>query len=908
MKRLSLFLGLLSLFSGMAQVDLSGKSAFTLTSAKGEKVQGTIFVAERGKGELPLECKRDKNALTLSNKDFIWQAKIEKLHRLDKISGVIRNISKRQLLLEPGVKLSSPRKNGDFYWGGFDVFNAGKENIKRHGFKGRTSKHVEGGLCTPFPVSTIISKDQAFILGGRLYELTSYTASEYQPAKNGKSAEITFSQRIVLEPGEELTLTFFCGSVPVKFDREQNVVEAFYESAPEDFRPVVGKDNPYIRGIHSQYTAWANRPDYEQERRRYATLDWTYTPFKRNGDVFGRKEFWDYKPLYRPFAVTFCQYAVGENFDYRKLTLEEFHKKRKSIFDRFGRKFGFSFYMCSGWCEKQLAEKYYSDSLADDKSATLYLPSWSTGHDSELRMFPIGNKFGDAVIKDIHDVVDELNIPGFAFDCGTPGVNHYGPAAKNPKLKGRSWDDKGIFCDELTALNILFDYVHAMRPDDPLYVWKNGEGKADMRMIETDLFGPVFSSWMPLTRYNAGQRPCVLHVREGYLFGTTIPDWRQLSRAEFMSRWQLLAAHLTFSDFEYGMSNSFYGYGGNLQSQYALPELLECINLGWRALIPVEIPEKGKKMLYRGRYGRKENTIFFYGNPYENPWKLTFIIDNWGLGGGYQLFLPKMRDNAAMNNAIANGNTTIKYTLPSRVPTLFEAAFSFDKLPADGKLDAEVSAEKDIHFMRYQAKLSNKKAFNTAVTPRENDDFTVKLFVNGKETAIGKETTIPANAVITAEYRSTRFVNPAAEIVSFPYTDKNNKPSFAVALPNDANEDEKTIAAYIADYFRFTDKFKITNGKTLLKAAPGVPQIKVSIRKGNVLMIKRDGNTITLSAPDFRSAWQAYIALARVMDKRYPYFFPLSTHFKTPTAIAKKFGIETLRLPYKRCFETNEVK
>ena len=68
------------------------------------------------------------------------------------------------------------------------------------------------------------------------------------------------------------------------------------------------------------------------------------------------------------------------------------------------------------------------------------------------------------------------------------------------------------------------------------------------------------------------------------------------------------------------------------------------------------------------------------------------------------------------------------------------------------------------------------------------------------------------------------------------------------------------------------------------------------------------GNTITLSAPDFRSAWQAYIALARVMDKRYPYFFPLSTHFKTPTAIAKKFGIETLRLPYKRCFETNEVK
>ncbi len=907
MKRLLLIAGLLSFFSGMAQVDFTGKNTFSVTSAKGKKISGSLFVAERNKGDLPLSCKLDGKTLTLSNADFIWKSDIVTVPRLDKITGVIRNTSKRQLLLEPGLKISAARKDGDFYWAGFDVFNAGKQNIKRHGYKGRTSKHVAGGLCQPFPVSTLISKERAVILGGRMYELTSWTGSEYTPAANGSAAEIKFSQRIVLEPGEELTLTFFCGIVPIRFDREQNVVEAFYEASPEDFRPFVGKDNPYIRGIHSQYTAWANRPDYEVERRRYATLDWTYTPFKRNGDVFGRKEFWDYKPLYRPFAVTFCQYAVGENFDYRVLTCEEFHKKRKSIFERFGRKFGFSFYMCSGWCEKQLAEKYYSDSLADDTSATLYLPSWSTGHDSELRMFPIANSFGDAVIRDIHDVVDELDIPGFAFDCGTPGVNHYGPATKNPKLKGRSWDEKGIFCDELTALNILFDYVHAMRPQDPLYVWKNGEGKADMRMIETDLFGPIFSSWMPLTRYNAGQRPCVLHVREGYLFGTTIPEWRQLSRSEFMTKWKLLADHLNFSDYEYGMSNSFYGYGGNLQSQYGLPELLECINLGWRALIPVAVPAQGRKMLYRARYGRKENTILFYGNPYEKPWQLSFIIDNSGLGGGYQLFLPKMRDKSVMANAIANGDTTIKYALPSRVPTLFEAAFSFDKLPDDGKLDAVVSSEKDIHFMRYQAKLSNKKAFSAAVTPRENDNFTVKLFVNGKAAAIGKEISIPANAVISAEYTSTRFVNPAAEIVSFPFTDKKNRPAFAVNLAADANEDEKTIASYVADYFRFTDKYKITNGKNLLKAAPGVPEMKISIRKGNVLLIKRDGNTITLSAPDFRSAWQAYIALARIMDRRYPYFFPFSTHYPTPTAIGKKFGVETLRLPFTRCFET-EVK
>lgn len=906
MKKILLALGLLSLFSGFAQVAFTGKNNFSITTPKGEKLAGTIFVSERNKGTLPIVGKVEGKDLSLYSRDFVWKAELVKLHRLNKITGIIRNTSKRQLLLEAGIQVDAPRENGDFYWAGFDVFNAEKTAIQRLGFKGRTSKHVAGGLCMPFPVSTLISKDQAVVLGGRMYEETSWTGSKYLPAKAGDSATLTYSQRIVLEPGEELTLTFFCGSLPIRMGREENVVEAFYEAAPEDFRPFVGKDNPYIRGIHSQYTAWANRPDYEQERRRYATLDWTYTPFKRNGDVFGRKEFWDYTPLYRPFAVTFCQYAVGENFDYRVLTCEEFHKKRKSIFDRFGRKFGFSFYMCSGWCEKQLAEKYYSDSLADDTSATLYLPSWSTGHDSELRMFPLANSFGDAVIRDMHDVVDELNIPGFAFDCGTPGVNHYGAAAKNPKLKGRSWDEKGIFCDELTALNIIFDYVHAMKPDDPLYVWKNGEGKADMRMIETDLFGPIFTSWMPLTRYNAGQRPCVLHVREGYLFGTTIPDWRQLSRSEFMNRWKLLADHLNFSDYEYGMSNSIYGYGGNLQSQYGLPELLECINLGWRALIPVEITGISKdQMLYKARYGRRENTILFFGNPYETPLNLSFKIDNWGLGGNYQIFVPKMRDKAEMFNSIANGDTAISHALASRVPTLLEAAFSFDKLPADGKLEAVVSTEKDIHFMRYQAKLKNKSAFTARITPRENDNFTVKLLVNGKETAIGKEVEIPANALITAEYKSTRFADPASEIISFPFTDKQNRPSFAVALAADANDDEKTIVSYIADYFRFTDKYKITNGKKLLDAAKGVPQIKISVRKGNALLIKRDGDIITLSAPDFRSAWQAYIALARVMDRRFPYFFPFSTHYPTPTAIGKKFGVETLRLPYKRCFENS---
>ena len=128
---------------------------------------------------------------------------------------------------------------------------------------------------------------------------------------------------------------------------------------------------------------------------------------------------------------------------------------------------------------------------------------------------------------------EELDLPGFAFDCGSPGVNHYGAAAQNPEVAGRAWDEKGVLIEELCGVNLIVDYVQNLRPSDPLYVWKNGGGNCDMQMIETDLFGSVFPSWMPHMRYGIGQRPAVLHVREGYMYQETIPDWNSLTQHQF---------------------------------------------------------------------------------------------------------------------------------------------------------------------------------------------------------------------------------------------------------------------------------------------------------------------------------------------------------------------------------------
>ena len=909
---------LLGLLAGGASakentLEFAGDSAgFSLSSRKWN-LRGTLYVLERGSAKrLPLSGTMKNGHAVFRGDGFEWKIRLRKANNLHALEGEVVNSSGRQRLLELGIALDIPSAKESAFWGGFDVMPAGKKEIARRGFKGRTSKHLSGGLLQPFPTAALIYPDHAVILGERQFECTSYHASVYRPLENGR-AELAFSRRVVLEAEESVPILLACGIVPVRFGAEENVVQAFYDAFPENWRPFTGVRNRYIRGTHSQYSAWARRPDREYERRKFSTLDWAYTPYKRSGDCYGRPEFWDYKPLVKPFAVRFGQLAAGINFDYRKLSCAEFHQRRKEIFHRYGRKFGYSFYVCAGWCELQLAESQYPDSLTEDNSVPLILGPWSTSHDRERRVFPLGNRFGKAFREDLANVARELDLPGFAIDCGTPGVNHYGAAAHNPEVKGRSWDEKGIFIDELCAINQVIDYIHALRPEDPLYVWKNGNGKADILMIETDLFSRIFQSWMPLTRYNIGQRPAVLHVREGWMFQSTIPEWRTLTLDEMMTRLDRLGDHMTFSDFEYGMTQSQYGYGGNRQSQYCMPELLECINLGWHALIPVATDGLGDRMLYRARYGRGADTILFFGNPYEKSMKLNFSVDAGGLAGRHLVFLPKMRDSAALLNHIRGTDTTFAFALPSRLPVLFESVAELSNLPESGELQLEAASRKEIDEIVFTLRMRNNPPFRSKITPRAVPGFSSALKINGTDADPRNVQTLPANSVLELVYRSDCFRIPATEITSFPFTNPRNQPDLTILLPENPNAAERDAAERLTEYFRFAAEKKIT-GKSLVKVvSSGAPEstkaaIEINFRKKAADSgVFRKGKLLQIFAPDALTGYEFTDALLRVMDRRFPWFYSFGKHSRTSGEVIDKFELEKHPLPWDPCFETKKM-
>ena len=901
------------LASSPGTIKLSGDNGNFELNSRGIKVPGKLYMLERNqKAPLKLKFTTNGNKIVAIGENIQWDITLIQRHNLWEIKGNVKNLSPNQRLLEGVISITVPREKNSKFWGGFDVFKAEEKNIARKGFKGRTSKHLSGGLSQPFPTSALINKTRAFILGQRQFECTSYNAATYTPLK--QQAKLTFSQRFVVEKNENIPLSLACGIVPIRFGSDENVVQAFYDAFPENWRPFVSKRNPYIKGTHSQYSAWANKPRLEYERRKFSTLDWAYTPYKRSGDCFGRQEFWDYKPLVKPFDIRFGQLAAGINFDYRKLTCEQFHKRRQDIFKRFGRKFGYSFYVCAGWCELNLANKYYQDSLTEDKSVPLVLGPWSTSHDKERRVFPLGNSYGKAFMKDLADVAKELDLPGFAIDCGTPGVNHYGAAAQNPTTKGRSWDEKGIFIDELCAINQVIDYIHSIRPQDPLYAWKNGGGKADMLMIETDLFSRTFQSWMPLTRYNIGQRPAVLHVRAGWNYNVTIPKWRSLTLDEMLVHLKRLGDHLTFSDFEYGMTNSYYGYGGNYLSQYALPELLECIELGWHALLPVETKGLSEdKMLYKARYGKGKDTIIFYGNPYKEPMKINFTVDNAGLAGNHLVFLPKMRDTATLQNTLlAKRDTLFSYSLPSRLPALFEVVAEFSNLPSTGKLNVSAKSVKDIHFMTYTLKLDNKTPFKSKISPRENNFFTSRIKINNRIAKANTMLTIPARAEIKIEYTSTIFNEPASIFIKFPYLSTKGNPLMRIILPDNPNEAEKFAAERIIEYFKFTGMQKIT-GKSAVKIFKKADlknydrYYEISCNRGKNGVIRK-GRCIQINGSDPLSLYENTSALLRVMDQRFPWYMNFVMHSKLSREVIEKFKLGKIGLPYKPCFETNKMK
>ena len=212
MKKL-LFLAAMYLIAASAgSFRFTDGTGFELDAVNKETLKGNFFVRERseekikeGKGvitrtlKLSEEKSNSADQKILVTKDFKLTLTLKDTFPMTTITATVKNLSDKQLLLEPGMRLSVKPLKGDQFWAGFDILDAEDKELGRQGYKGRYSKHISGGVTQPFPTASLIGNGRAIILGGRLFEISSWDSGKYVPRKKS-GASLYYSRRIVVEP------------------------------------------------------------------------------------------------------------------------------------------------------------------------------------------------------------------------------------------------------------------------------------------------------------------------------------------------------------------------------------------------------------------------------------------------------------------------------------------------------------------------------------------------------------------------------------------------------------------------------------------------------------------------------------------------------------------------------------
>ena len=853
-----------------------------------------------------LSGKKDNGKITFKNQNYTVTFQPQEVDKLLLFNGSITNNSREELFLQPEISFEFPKAGGEYFFNGYETLPVGKLPMHREGVKGRPEKKL-AGVTQVFPVAALIGKNYTLFAGEPPHELVSYHAAHL--ANSSKNLyRFTFDQRHAIAPGKTVRFRMITGLTATRYGKEEAMVQRVFDAFPELFAPVVSRDNPYIWGTEQYMVSWSEIPDYEAERRYHATLTWAFVPFKRAGDIYGEADLWDYKP-YRPFKWYYNCRIAGKVFDYRNLSREKFHAQRRDVFRKYAKDFGYAFYNSAAgvWCEDQLAVSHYPDSIVDDTDKVQkYISPWVTPWDQHVRVFSYGTSFGKKFREDMKKVYAELGMPGFAFDCVTPGAYYRGPAAKNPDMPGRAWDEKGVFIDQTVAVIKMTDFVHEELPG--AFVWLNGiTGKGDTTMLEYGIFEDNFRSVMPVVRYNAGEIP--MQTR-GYGFNkflfSYLPDWRNMSKEEFCAELQKLSTHLIFNYFQYGLTGTYNTANGCSLEQYIMPELLELRKLGWQAQAPVKVASD--KMFYSSRYGRKENSVIFMGNPYEKSETAAAEIGNDILGSENYLWVRKMRDEAETYNTVKGRTTFFQADLLSRLPVLYESVCGISAIPADG-VKVKVSSKKDINKITYRLKFEGNKEFATSLHPRQIEGFKLeKVSLDGK--AVDPEKlTVADNAEVVIEYLSDKFTFNKNDLMNFPFCDNSGKAVMEIILPADANSAEMRQASRLKAVFDFLVKCQALPGAdvTIVKGnGSGKAAFALSVgRSKEKPLASLQGRVWQISAPDSGSADQLVRAFSYILDRRFEYIFP----FK-PRAwdgihpdMLKYFNLYEDRLPLVRCFE-----
>jgi hypothetical protein len=769
-----------------------------------------------------------------------------------------------------------------------------KTQPSEHYWDGREEKLLSAApfsrkeLDFTFPVSLLYGPDHGLAIG-----VPPTVEASFLENGIGQDGRMFYRTRLVVFPGKSEHITFLIYLVKPTFG-SRDAVHGYYRRFPASFEPTPGVDPRLVDGRRTGTLQLGHFTGGIKDAEKavlasqyYGGYDWSYTPFRYEGDFMGRKEYWDFDNQTEGQKIAMKksieEEVVGGSWD--RTEWSRFHQTRLEMF-RKGDLRGnlvMAFYIINQ-VEKSIAEKGFPG------IENLKLPQGCNAlpYSNSYMVYPWASAYEKILRRDFPELVKELNLHAFAHDnYGViPEIARY----RKPLdyyLPGWSYDNYGAYISPGLGFRHAVDYIHTLRQGGrPVGLIANGIDYANpLQFLAPD----AFIAEAPMQRDNnwrergihcrlfAGHKPVYHHAYScmvlGHIskLGDVVP-WETLTPEQCRAVYDDFVRDYVMFLYQGGQTPPWEICASHEVVGDELPIMLEVMGRGFEPTSACV----GVAMLERARYGAGLGAAVVLSNRSADPVKTEERLIPQYLGETGAVLPSEYRGGELKFNLDARG-TVFPLTVGSMENKIVSIPVALRAdLPISGSGLCVTELAPLSRTYRLTLKLSSPVKVRIAVVPDPGFELG-QVTCNGKKVALGERLSLAAgdNALVVKTV-SDLVRAPLEALTGFPMGEA------AIALPDHPSERESAAAQMVQDFVQI----RLKKSLALLGSVPAAdrPLIRIArLASGEYRGVSIEKGALTVRGKDPFDTQQVTWDLLRFLDRYDPRFGP-SPFFLEKTA------------------------
>ncbi len=759
----------------------------------------------------------------------------------------------------------------------------------RGGRKTTSPEYRGGDIHLRLPLSVAFGKDAGVAVGLDPSRLLSQFTNSAQATDGG--ALVSFSTRLVLDPGQEISLPLCAFAFEPTFGH-LDAVQRWYDLYPDAFSMHAGvRDSLIGGGGYLLSRATTRELQWENARRFGMGWEWAYCPAQTPGDWYADERFYDPEKGYMGQTDAHRNGPKGSLDDYRRDLRERFHNGWWAT--------NIAFYMLPHAADEMVLAEFPDGVIINaagepDKAMVGWIKPDATTH----MTYPWGNSYGREVMREIGQIAADFGPAAIGFDEAYGGLHHYGPGIEGEPA--RAWDDEGgVYSSTQVALARLGEAIHeqTVRGFTMACVFNkptsiNTASRCDVGMHEHPPYENV-DAIVPL-RLLLGHKPMSWWSP---LKTWELLDWQRIGPDEFRAGMTGMYSYVRLASLRYGAFPMGHQVPAVRQMVDIMPVMTELVREGWQAAPGIE----GHPDLWLSRYGEGVRSFLVAGNPKREQRPGALTIHTRYLGPGHFLF--STYEGEPLQTTSSAGRATLHLGALGRHEHAIARALV--QIVPDGEATLTGSARttwEPLAEGTVRASWQMPQATTGAITVRlPRGAKLVAMTLGGELVQAGQSGDvadyrgeIPATGSLRVSYLPPVAVECSAEeILDFPF-EEEGRALATIVLPHSPTDHDQYLARFARAYFdywyrRQTDPVSAVSGLheieptcVLTIAEPGGATTGARL----VFATDADHPTVRLDAPDEliisgSTPAQREAALRRllqVLDAKYPFVGVLNDH------------------------------